>query len=328
MRAWRFHQPGNIANLVLEEVPELEPGPEEVLVRVACAALNPADRYLVQGQYPRAGAPPFTPGRDGAGVVVRPAQNGRFRAGDRVCVLGGVTGISKQGTLAECAAVPEEWLAPVPGGWTLEEAAAGPLTHLTAWRALVTCGHLAAGETVLVTGASGGVGSAAVTLAAALGARVVALSRDAERRALLTERGAAVVVDAAAGDLDKALKSALGAERPALVIENLGGVWLDLAARFAAPGGRIMVVGLLAGLTAEITVGLLIHKNLKIEGLSVSNFSPEEARRAWEEVVGLLDGAKMRPPIGCVVGFEEVQAGFAHLAQGVFGKVVVRVSTP
>lgn len=326
MRAWRFHQPGDIANLVLEEVPDVEPGPGEALVRIACAALNPADRYLVQGQYPRAGAPPFTPGRDGAGEVVKPVPGGRLKAGDAVCVLGGLTGIAQQGTLAEYAAVPEEWLAPVPDGWTLEEAAAGPLTHLTAWRALVVCGHLVPGETVLVTGASGGVGSAAVTLASALGARVVALSRNADRRAALMERGAAVVVDADAADLDKALKSALGADRPALVVENLGGPWLDLAARFAAPGGRIMVVGLLAGLRAEITVGLLIHKNLKIEGLSVGYFTPEEARTAWSEVVCLLNRAGQRPAVGCLVGFEEVQAGFDRLSQGLLGKVVVRMT--
>ncbi|HOJ68455.1 MAG TPA: zinc-binding alcohol dehydrogenase family protein, partial [Candidatus Hydrogenedentes bacterium] len=101
MRAWRFHEPGDIRNLVLEEVPDPESGPDESLVRVETAALNPADRYLVQGQYPRAGKPPFTPGRDGAGVVVKPGNSGRFKAGDRVCVLGGLTGISSPGLLAE-----------------------------------------------------------------------------------------------------------------------------------------------------------------------------------------------------------------------------------
>ena len=326
MRAWRFHQPGDLANLVLEEAPDPVPGPGEVLVRVVSAALNPADRYLVQGQYPRAGTPPFTPGRDGAGIVVRPAQQGRFREGDAVCLLGGLTGISRQGMLAEYAAIPEEWLAPVPEGWTLEEAAAGPLTCLTAWRALVVCGHLAAGETVLVTGASGGVGSATVMLGSALRARMVALSRDAGRRSALMEHGAAVVVDAAATDLDKTLKGALGADRPALVVENLGGPWLDLAARFAAPGGRIMVVGLLAGLSAEITVGMLIHKNLKIEGLSVSGYIPDEAQAAWNEIVRLLHRTGHRPAISVAVGLEAVQEGFARLAQGVFGKVVVKVS--
>ncbi len=326
MRAWRFHQPGNIANLILEEAPIPEPGPGEVLVRVLCAALNPADRFLVQGQYPRAGTPPFTPGRDGAGVVAKAVPGGRFKEGDTVCVLGGLTGISRQGTLAEYSAVPEEWLAPVPDGWTLEEAAAGPLTYLTAWRALVVCGHLKSGETVLVTGASGGVGSAAVSLAAALGARVVALSRDADRRAVLLERGAALVVDAGAEDVDKAIKAALGAERPALVVENLGGSWIDLSARFAAPFGRIMVIGLLAGLSAEVTVGLLIHKNLRIEGLSVSAFSAEEAQAAWLEIVTNLDRVHQRPALGCTVRFEDVQEGFARMNQGLLGKVAVQVS--
>jgi NADPH2:quinone reductase len=135
-----------------------------------------------------------------------------------------------------------------------------------------------------------------------------------------------VVVDAAADDLDATLKTALGADRPALVVENLGGPWLDLAARFAAPHGRIMVVGLLAGLSAEITVGLLIHKNLKIEGLSVGQFEAEEAQTAWKEIVRLLDLAHQRPAIGHVVGFGEVQGGFARLAEGLLGKVVIRVA--
>jgi NADPH:quinone reductase-like Zn-dependent oxidoreductase len=128
--------------------------------------------------------------------------------------------------------------------------------------------------------------------------------------------------------LDKALKTALGSDRPALIVENLGGPWLDLAARFAAPFGRIMVVGLLAGLAAEITVGLLIHKSLKIEGLSVSHYSAEEAQTAWKEIVSRLELAHQRPAIACTVGFEEVQEGFVRLNQGLLGKVVVRVSEP
>jgi NADPH2:quinone reductase len=328
MRAWRFHEAGDIRNLVLEEVAEPVPGPGEVLVRVVCAALNPADRYLVQGQYPRAGAPPFTPGRDGSGIVVHASENGRFKAGDAVCLLGGMTGISKQGMLAEYAAIPEEWLAPVPDRWTMEESAAAPLVHLTAWRALVVCGNLQAGETVLVTGASGGVGTASVSLATALGAKVVAFSRSATSRAALEHLGAATTVDASAPNLDQALKEAMGKERPSLIVENLGGPWLDFAARTAAPGGRIMVVGLLAGLSSEITVGLLIHKNLKIEGLSVSAFTAGEAQEAWQKIVQRLNSSAMKATIDRAIEFKDVQTGFERMAEGPFGKVVIRVATP
>lgn len=158
MRAWRFHETGDIKNLVLEETDAPVPGQGEVLVKLKCAALNPADRYLVQGQYPRAGAPPFTPGRDGSGIITQAAPGGHFKARDKVCILGGLTGVSKPGTLAEYCVVPEEWLAPVPPNWTFEQAAAAPLVHLTAWRALMVCGGLTAADTVLITGASGGGG--------------------------------------------------------------------------------------------------------------------------------------------------------------------------
>lgn len=322
MRAWRFHEAGDIRNLALEELAEPVPQQGEVLMRVQYAALNPADRYLVQGQYPRAGAPPFTPGRDGSGVVAQAVPGGEFREGDSVCLLGGLTGISKPGMFAEYAAVPEAWLAPCPDGWDMREAAAAPLTFLTAWRALVVCGGLKAGETVLVTGASGGVGTAAVMLGAALGARVIALSRSAEKRAALLEMGAGAALDTDAPDVEKRVKAALDGAKLDLVVENLGGPWLDRCARMAGMGGRIMVVGLLAGLTAELTVGLLIHKNLRVEGLSVSNYSPGDARTAWRQMVRLMDNAGIRPRVDSVFGADQAQEAFARLADGPLGKVL------
>ena len=326
MRAWRFHEPGAIENLILEEVENPCPRPGEALVRIAAAALNPADRYLVQGQYPRAGSPPLTPGRDGAGVIELPADGGQFRKGDRVTLLGGLTGISAQGTLAEFSAIPEEWLARVPAGWSMQEAAAGPLVFLTAWRALVVCGNVRAGETVLVTGASGGVGAAALFLAKGLGARVVALSRSEEKRRRLTTLGADIVLDAAAPDLEKQLKAALGKTSVDLVVENLGGVWLNRCLRMAGYGGRVMVVGLLDGLEAQVTIGLLIHKCLRVEGLSVSAYTAPEAQAAWTEIVRLLDAAHQRPLVDSAFPMEEVQAAFARLQAGPLGKVVIGIS--
>lgn len=323
MLAWRFHEPGDIANLRPEEVPDPVPGPGEALVRIHFAALNPADRYLVQGQYPRAGAPPFTPGRDAYGEVVGVGQGVECAAGQRVVLLGGATGISRQGTLAEYAAIPAEWLAPAPEDWRPEEAAAGPLVLLTAWQALVDRGGLKAGETVLVTGASGGVGTASVLLAKALGARTAALSRDTEKRTRLEALGADFTFDAGAPDLEKSVKAALGDAPPALIVENLGGPFLNRSAVMAAYGARIMVVGLLAGLKAEITVGLLIHKCLRLQGLSVSSYTPDEARNAWEGIVQTLAAAGARPPVDQVFPKTEVQEAFARLHAGPMGKVLV-----
>ena len=225
--------------------------------------------------------------------------------------------------LAEYAAVPEAWLAPLPEGWTMREGAAGPLVFLTAWRALVICGGLRAGETVLVTGASGGVGTAAVMLAKSLDARVIALSRDAAKRARLEEVGADIVIDAGAADVEKQVKAALGTGRVDLVVENLGGPCLNQCVRMAGFGGRIMVVGLLAGLNAEVAVGLLIHKCLRIEGLSVSAYRPEEAQEAWAEIVRRLDANGARPLIDRAYAMTEVQDAFGRLHAGPFGKVVI-----
>ncbi len=326
MRAWRFHEPGNIANLVLEEVdtPPLNIG--EALVRLECAALNPADRYLVQGQYPRAGAPPFTPGRDGAGTVVEVGPDSRFTPGDKVCLLGGgLTGVSLPGTLAEYAPLPEAWLAPIPDAWTFEQAAT-TLTSLTAWRALEICGGLQSNDTVLVTGASGGVGVAAVFLAKALGARIVALSRSAEKRKNLIALGADAAIDTESSTLEKEVRAAAGDQPISLVIENLGGPYLEKSVRMVAPEGRIMVIGLLADLTATVTIGLLIHKNIRIQGMSVNNFKAKEAQDAWTKIVDLYNANHHRPPISQVFPFAQVQEAFAHLQAGPMGKVLVRCS--
>lgn len=325
MRAWRFHEPGDIRNLVLEDVERPEPKDGEVLVRIETAALNPADHYLVLGQYPRAGAPPFTPGRDGAGTIETPLAGGRFKPGDRVVLLGGQTGISALGTLAEYSAIPEAWLAPLPDGWSVQEGAAGPLVLLTAWRALVVCGGLKAGETVLVTGASGGVGTAAIQLAKSMNARVIALSRCSEKRKKLETLGADIVLDAGATDLEKQVKGALGASRIDLIVENLGGSWLNRCVRMAGFGGRIMIVGLLDGLSAEVAIGLLIHKCIRIEGLSVSAYTAEEAQAAWAEIVRRLDAAGQRPVIDGVYPMDQAQEAFARLKSGPMGKVLLDV---
>lgn len=326
MRTWRFHEPGDIRNLVLEKTdpPALDPG--EVLVKLRCAALNPADRYLVQGQYPRAGKPPFTPGRDGSGVIIKASSDGRYKAGDTVCILGGLTGISKPGTLAEVCPVPEAWLAPVPENWTFEQAAAAPLVHLTAWRALVVCGGLTAKDTILITGASGGVGTAAVFLAKARGARVIALSRSPSKRKTLEALGADAALDTNSPTLEEEVRQAAGDTPVSLALDTLGGPFLEKCIRMTTAHGRILVIGLLAALKSEITLGMLIHKNLTVQGLSVSAFTADEAQQAWKSVLECFANSSKRPLISRVFSMEEVQEAFAHLQEGPLGKVVVRIT--
>ena len=328
MRAWRFHEFGDIANYVLEDAPEPHAEDGEVLIRLRYASLNPADRLLIEGRYPGAGALPLTVGRDGSGTVVSCGAGSRFTGGEEVIVLRSEIGITRQGTLAEFVAAPEPVVAHLPKGWSLEEGASAPLVYLTAWKALTVQGGLRSGEGVLVTGASGGVGIAAVQLAKALGATVVTLSRSAEKRDQLVALGADSALDDGAADLDDQVRAAFGGKGPDLVIENLGGARLDEHIGFANLNGRIMVIGLLAGPRAEINMGAVLFKQVRIEGVHVGKLVPTQAQDAWRRIVDTLDAASARQLIDTIFPMEDVQAAFAHLAGAHMGKVLVEVGQP
>lgn len=327
MRAWRFHEFGDIGNYLLEDAPMPECGPDEVLIKLEHAALNPADRLLIEGKYPGAGELPLIVGRDGSGVIETAPPDSGFQPGDRVVVLRSEIGITRQGTLAEYVAAPSEVLAPLPEGWSFEEGAAAPLVYLTAWKALVTQGGLSAGESILVTGATGGVGIASIQLGKALGARVVALSRSPDKRERLLELGVDAALDDGAPDLDKAIVEACGGKGPDIVIEHLGGPRLREHVAMANLNGRIMVIGLLAGRTAEIDLGPVLFKQVRIEGVHVGKYAPAEARESWVNIVAALNTHKARPLIDRVFAMEDVHAAFAHLAGGHLGKVLVHVAS-
>lgn len=326
MKAWRFSEFGDIGNLRLGEYENPEPGENEALIRVRFAALNPADRLLVEGTYPGAGDLPLSVGRDGAGEIVSAPKGCGFEAGDSVLILRSPVGVTRQGTLAELVTVPVECIARLPKGWSFEEGAASSVVYLTAWKALKVQGHLKEGETVLINGASGGVGVASIQVAKALGARVVALSRDAGKRNQLMELGADIVVDSSVplAEMEAAVKKSLNGSGADLVIENLGGPFLQSSVNLCNLNGRVMVIGLLAGRKSELTMGLVLFKQVRIEGVHVGKYTATEAQEAWSYVVDTLDRAKVRPVVDCVYAMEEVQKAFAHLSGNHIGKVLVR----
>lgn len=323
MKAWRFHSFGDIRNLVLEEVPKPAPGPGEALVRVAYAALNPADRFLVMGKYPGSGVPPFSVGRDGSGVIESIPEGSRLRPGDRVLVLRSEIGVKRDGTLAQWVSIPVESLARIPEGWSMAEAAAGPLTLLTAWQALVDEGGLKPGDAVLVTGASGGVGTAAVVLARALGARVAALSRSPAKRSRLTELGADWTFDPCDEKLVDHVREALGGGYVNVVVETLAGPFLQKSIRMTGPRGRICVVGMLAGVNSEISIGSFMFKRIHIIGIAVGNYTAQQAQTAWARIVEILNRAGRRPLVDSVFPLEGVQEAFETLTAGPMGKILV-----
>ncbi|HEY8669071.1 MAG TPA: alcohol dehydrogenase catalytic domain-containing protein, partial [Tepidisphaeraceae bacterium] len=197
MQAWLLPAFTGIQNLQLAELPEPAAGPGEVLLRVHFAALNPADRYLAEGQYPARPPLPHILGRDGIGMVteVGPGVHG-ILTGEKYAILRGEVGVSRPGTFAQRVAVPAESLISPPPLWTDEEAAGATLVYLTAYQALTQWGALPPGV-LLITGASGGVGTASLQLGKALGHTVAALSRSANKRSRLTQLGADVVLDPA-----------------------------------------------------------------------------------------------------------------------------------
>ena len=325
MRAWRFHEFGDLANYTLEEVPEPVPGDGEVLIRTRYASLNPADRLLIEGKYPGAGDLPLTVGRDGSGTIEKAAEGSRFKVGDEVIVLRSEIGITRQGTLAECVATPDSVVAHLPKGWSLQEGAAAPLVYLTAWKALVVQGRLRKDQSVLVTGASGGVGIASIQLAKALGAKVVALSRSEEKRGQLKELGADEALDDGAPDLPEKVRAALNGKGPDVIIENLGGARLDQHIGMANLNARIMVIGLLAGRMSEINMGQVLFKQVRIEGVHVGKLVPTQVQDGWRRIVETLGTTGARPVIDTVFPMEQVQEAFAHLAGGHLGKVLVEV---
>ena len=326
MKAWRFAEFGRIENLILGDWPDPEIGEGEVLIRLKFAALNPADRLSVEGRYPGVGPLPLSVGRDGAGILERVGPNSAFRVGDAVVILRSEIGISRQGTLAERVAVPERSVAPLPAGWTFEEGAAAPLVYLTAWKALVSQGGLTAGQTVLVDGATGGVGIAAIQLASSLGARAVALTRDGSKHASLLSLGAGAVVDSALDGLEDRVRKALDGGGVDIAVENLGGGYIRANLALANPGGRIMVIGLLAGRMAQIDMGALLFKQARIEGVHVGQFAPSEAQAAWINIVETLDRCKARPLVDRVFPMAGVQEAFARLSGGHMGKVLIGVA--
>jgi NADPH2:quinone reductase len=320
MRSWRFHAFGSVRDLRLDDVPVPAPAAEDCLVEVEYAALNPADRLLVMGRYPTGAKPPQSLGRDGCGIVRIPGASGRFTAGDRVVCLRSIIGIERDGTLAEYVAVPEAHLAALPAGWPSTYGAAAPHALLTAWQALADVAALRAGENVVVAGASGGIGTATVIIAAALGARVVALSRGADSRARLQTLGACAALATDDPELVGAVRALGGAD---VVVDMVGGDFLPRALEMANRYGRILSVGALGGTTCVIDPTQLIFKRLALHGVQVALYGDAEVQRAWTAVCRTVDPTGRRVPIDRVFPFEEVPAAFEHLRRGAFGKVVV-----
>jgi NADPH2:quinone reductase len=330
MRAWFLDSYDGVENLRLGETPDPEPGPNQVSLRVRFAALNPADAFLAQAMYPAKPAFPHILGRDGVGEVVAVGPGvSNVKVGDTVGILRCDCGVEAWGTLAEKVIVDARSVAPPPAGWSLEQTAGAPLVYLTAWQALTQWSDPPApppaGSVLLVTGASGGVGTASVQLGKSMGLTVVGLSRSAEKAAKLRTLGADFAFDPADPNLRKSVMSAIAPNKVDIVVDNIGGALFNQIIAMLGYGGRISVVGRSGGEVPNFNTATLFFRRNRIGGVTVSDFSAEQAQAAWKEITGRLDAAGQKPVVDHVFAFEDVKQAFARLAEGPMGKVLVKV---
>jgi NADPH:quinone reductase len=319
MKAIRVHGFGGPEVLRLEDVPEPRPGPSQVLVRLAAAGVNPVDTYKRAGWHTHSPALPYTPGEDGAGEVERAgAEVKRFGAGDRVYLARSLTG-----TYAE-AALCEEWqVHPLPANVSFEQGACLGVPYTTAHRALFHRAAARAGETVLVHGASGGVGLAAVQLARAAGLSVFGTAGTEAGRRLVAEQGAHHVLDHAAENYLEELAELTGGRGVDVIVEMLANVNLDRDLGALAKFGRVVVVGSRG--RAEIDARQAMTRDASILGMTLFNATAEELGSINAALHAGLEAGTLRPVVGKALPLAE--AARAHrevLEPGARGKIVLR----
>ena len=326
MKALRVHEHGPIENLVLEETIDPVPKPGEALVEVHAASINFPDLLVIGGTYQKLPPRPFSPGKDMAGVISAVGAGvTRVNPGDRVVAQ------IEYGAYAEKCAVPAANCHVMPARMSYAEGAAMGLTYLTAHFALVERGAYRAGEIVLVNGAAGGVGLAAVQIAKALGATVVASVSSAEKAALAKASGADHVVRTDRPDLRKAFRdqvtAAVGKRGVDLIVDPVGGDVFDASLRVIAWCGRLVVVGFAEGRIPEIKAGYVLVKNMSLVGLQFSDYrerEPEKVAAVQQQLFAMYEAGKIKPHVMAAYPLERHQEALADVRdRRVAGKSVL-----
>jgi NADPH:quinone reductase len=308
-------------DLVIEEVPDPVPAPGQVLVRVHAAAVNFPDVLFIAGKYQIKIPPPFTPGNEIAGEVVAVGDGAPFGLGQRVF---GTT----FGAFAELALLDGTTAEAMPDGVDFGSAAAFGVTYRTAYHALRSVARVSTGDWVVVLGAAGGVGVAAVDLAVAMGARVLAAASSPEKLALCRERGAEAVVDYDSEDLKLRIRELTG-DTAHVVLDPVGGPYAEPALRGLARGGIFVTLGYAAGSIPAIPLNLVMLKNVTVRGMEIRTFLgdyPEECARDLAELSQLFADGRIRPFIGARFPLAETPQALRYVAERkVLGKVVIDV---
>jgi NADPH2:quinone reductase len=318
MKAIVVHEFGAPEVLKLENVPQPNPGAGQVLVHIRAAGVNPADTYMRSGNYARKPALPYTPGNDGAGVVESVGANvTQVKAGDRVYLSGSVTG-----TYAEYALVAASDAHPLPERISFAQGAALHIPYATAYRALFQVGKGKANEWVLVHGASGGVGTAAVQFAHAAGMRVIGTAGTDRGRELVTREGADHVVDHKAPDFATQISKLADGRGPDLIIEMLANVNLGNDLKMLAPRGRVVIVGSRGDV--QITPRDLMQREGAIFAVMLWNVPLEEMAQIHAAIHAGLSNESLNPVVGKELPLDEAVTAHKEVMQpGAYGKIVL-----
>ena len=326
MQALIVNEHGPLEKLTLGEFPDPKPGKGEVLIDVHAASVNFPDLLVIGGTYQNLPPRPFVPGKDLAGVVAAVGEGvTRVKPGDRVLAQ------IEHGAFAERAVVREVLCFVMPASMPFEDGAAMGLVYLTAHNALIERAQFRAGETVLVTGAAGGVGLAAVQLAKALGAIVVATVSSEEKARIARESGADHIVRTDVPDLRESFRKqvfdAVGKRGIDLVLDSVGGDVFDASLRVMAWCGRLVIIGFAEGRIPEVKAGYLLVKNISLIGLQSSDYrerAPEVVRKAYEHLFALYEQGKIKPHVMAAYPMKDYLAALTTVKdRKVLGKVVI-----
>lgn len=297
MRAVIINEFGTIDTPTLGEMPAPQPGPGEVVVKVRATAVNFVDLLVISGKYQFLPKRPFTPGKGPAGIVAAVGAGvTNVQVGDRVLAM------AEHGGYGELAAVAANQCYRLPASMSFAEAASMSLAYDTAWIALHEQGRYRQGDVVLVLGATGGVGYAAVQLAKAMGAKVLAAVSSPAKADLASAAGADAIIDLSASNLQDNLREQVYAANDGkgadIVIDMLGAAIFDAALRALAWRGRIVVVGFAAGRIPTIKANYLLVKNIEVSGFQISDYRkkrPDLLAQCFAEVFSFYEAGKVKP---------------------------------
>ena len=322
MQAWLCENPTGVDALTWQTLPTPQPGKGEVLIRIEAASLNFPDLLIVQNKYQIKPALPFVPGAEYAGTVEAVGEGVQhLQAGSAVACLSGTGGFGTH-TLA-----PAHLCMPLPPGFPATDAAAFIMTYATSYHALIDRAALQPGETVLVLGAAGGVGTAAIQIAKAAGARVIAAASSNDKCNTCMKLGADATINYSTENLRDALKTLTEGKGPDVIYDPVGGEFAEPAFRSIAWRGRYLVVGFAGGPIPALPLNLPLLKGASLVGVFWGDFArrePQANAAMMAELAQWYGQGKIKPVIDSTMPMADLKAAYAHMgSRGVKGKLVM-----